>query len=61
MQVLISEAQLSERVQALGTELTAYYAEIDEPLVLVGVLRGSFVFMADLARASENKEDVLSL
>ena len=58
MQVLISEAQLSERIQALGAELTAHYAAIDEPIVLVGVLRGSFVFMADLARAMDRPLEV---
>ena len=53
MQVLISETQLSERVAALGEELTQHYADVDEAIVLVGVLRGSFVFMADLARAMD--------
>ena len=58
MQVLISQTQLSERIGALGAELTEHYAALDEPIVLVGVLRGSFVFMADLARAIDRPVEV---
>ena len=58
MQVLISEAQLTERIQTLGVEVSAHYASVEEPLVLVGVLRGSFVFMADLARAMDRPLEV---
>jgi len=58
MQILISETQLSERVQALGEELTQHYADVDEAIVLVGVLRGSFIFMADLARAMDRPLEV---
>lgn len=46
--VLISEDELQTRIRALGGEITADY-EGREPL-LVGVLKGAFVFMADLAR-----------
>ena len=46
--VLISEDELQNRIRALGKEITADY-EGREPL-LVGVLKGAFVFMADLAR-----------
>ena len=46
--VLISEDELQTRIRALGKEITADY-EGREPL-LVGVLKGAFVFMADLAR-----------
>lgn len=46
--VLFSEEELSRRVAELGSEITRDYAG-KEPL-LVGILRGSFVFMADLVR-----------
>jgi hypoxanthine phosphoribosyltransferase len=49
-EVLIPEETLRARVQALGAEITARYAE-GPPPVLVGVLRGVAVFMADLIRA----------
>jgi hypoxanthine phosphoribosyltransferase len=47
--VLISEREIRERVEALGKEITRDYA--GKPLVVVGVLKGSFVFFADLVRA----------
>jgi hypoxanthine phosphoribosyltransferase len=46
--ILFSEQQLKERVAQLGAQITADYAG-KEPL-LVSVLRGSFIFMADLTR-----------
>jgi hypoxanthine phosphoribosyltransferase len=45
---LISEADLAARVRALGQSITADYQGCE--LVLVCVLKGSFVFAADLAR-----------
>jgi hypoxanthine phosphoribosyltransferase len=47
--VLIPEADLRERVRALGAEITRDYA--GKPLIVVGVLKGSFIFLADLVRA----------
>jgi hypoxanthine phosphoribosyltransferase len=47
--VLIPEAALRARVKALGDEITRDYA--DRSLVVVGVLKGSFIFLADLVRA----------
>jgi hypoxanthine phosphoribosyltransferase len=49
LEVLFSAEQIRERVDELGRELTADYAGKD--LVLVGVLKGSCVFLADLMRA----------
>src|SRR3954467_12499984 len=49
-EVLIPEEMLRARVRALGAEITARYAD-GPPPVLVGVLRGVAVFMADLIRA----------
>ena len=48
-EVLYSEEELSARVHELGAQITKDY-EGKSPL-LVGVLKGSFVFMADLVRA----------
>lgn len=47
--VLITAEELQTRVTELGTQISTDYAG-KEPL-LVGVLRGVFVFMADLVRA----------
>ncbi|HDY7714356.1 TPA: hypoxanthine phosphoribosyltransferase [Vibrio vulnificus] len=52
VEVMISEQTVQERVRELGKQITAHY-QGSEDLVLVGLLRGSFVFMADLARAIE--------
>lgn len=47
--VLISTAEINARIQALGEQITKHYQGVDE-LVMVGLLRGSCVFMADLCR-----------
>ena len=49
--VLISREQLEERIAFLGREISDDYR--DRKPVLVGVLRGSFVFLSDLIRAIE--------
>jgi len=49
VEVFISEERLRARVAELGREIQADHA--GKPLTLVGVLKGSFVFLADLARA----------
>jgi hypoxanthine phosphoribosyltransferase len=46
---LLSEAAIRARVKALGAKITTEYA--GKSLVLLCVLKGSFVFAADLARA----------
>lgn len=46
--VLISEEDLQKRVAELGAQISADYAG-KEP-ILVSVLRGSYIFMADLTR-----------
>jgi len=47
-EVLISSEDIRQRVLELGRQISADYG--DRPVVLVGVLKGSFVFMADLIR-----------
>jgi len=49
LDVLYTPDQLAKRVAELGKEIEHDYQGKD--LVLLGVLKGSFVFMADLARA----------
>ena len=51
MDVLISEAALHKRIRELGAEITAAYAGAGRELVVAGVLKGSFLFFADLCRA----------
>jgi hypoxanthine phosphoribosyltransferase len=47
--VMISAEQIAQRVRELGAQITNDYANTS--LVLVCVLKGSFVFAADLVRA----------
>jgi hypoxanthine phosphoribosyltransferase len=47
--LVVGEADLQARIGELGRQITEDYA--DRPPLLVGVLKGAFVFMADLARA----------
>src|ERR1700748_2007512 len=49
MDVLISKEQIAERVRAIGDQISAEYA--GHSIVLIGVLKGAAIFLADLARA----------
>ena len=49
IEVLLSEEKLQARIAELGVDIARDYR--GKPLKLVGVLKGSFMFMADLARA----------
>ncbi|WP_149142263.1 hypoxanthine phosphoribosyltransferase [Gemmobacter caeruleus] len=46
---MISAKAIAARVEALARDITAHYAGCDR-LVVVGLLRGSFMFIADLVR-----------
>jgi hypoxanthine phosphoribosyltransferase len=48
-EVVVSEEEIQQRIKELGARITEDYA--DRPPLLVGVLKGAFVFMSDLARA----------
>ena len=48
-EIVVSAEQISTRVAELGHEIAAAYP--DPRPVLVGVLKGAFIFLADLARA----------
>jgi hypoxanthine phosphoribosyltransferase len=47
--VLISKEQIDHRTEELAAEINQAYAGAGQ-LVLIGVLKGSFIFLADLAR-----------
>lgn len=48
--VMISQEQIATKVAQLGLAIDEHYQNNAQELVLVGLLRGSFVFMADLCR-----------
>ncbi|MGX8941467.1 hypoxanthine phosphoribosyltransferase [Symbiopectobacterium sp. Eva_TO] len=56
--VMIAEADVRARVSALGQEISQHYRGSDSDLVLVGLLHGSFIFMADLCRAIDVSHEV---
>jgi hypoxanthine phosphoribosyltransferase len=47
--IVVGEKELQERITELGRQITTDYQ--GRPPLLVGVLKGAFVFMSDLARA----------
>ena len=47
--VLVSTAQIQQRVGELARQISGNYAS-SHPLLLVGILRGAFIFLADLTR-----------
>ena len=49
LEVLLSEDQIRQRVNELGAQISAEYANGD--VVLIAILKGSCVFLADLMRA----------
>ena len=54
--ILLSETVLRDRIRELGAQITRDYA--DRPLLIVGVLKGSVIFLADLMRAIGPEVDV---
>jgi len=48
-EILLTEEEIKQRIKELGEQITADYA--GKEILMVGILRGAVVFMADLARA----------
>ena len=49
--ILIPESEIAARVNSLSREINSHYKAVGCPkLVVVGLLRGSFMFIADLVR-----------
>jgi hypoxanthine phosphoribosyltransferase len=51
--ILIPEQELRMIVETLGGEITRHCRKTGGELLVVGLLKGSFIFMADLVRAIE--------
>ncbi len=47
--VVISKEQINEKVKELALQISSDYS--DKDLVMIGVLNGAFIFLADLVRA----------
>lgn len=58
MRIMISSEEIQAKVKELGDEINAHYAQSDKELVLIGLLRGSVIFMADLCRSIEKPHEL---
>ena len=58
MRIMISSEEIQAKVKQLGDKINAHYAQSDKELVLIGLLRGSVIFMADLCRAIEKPHEL---
>ena len=47
---LITKEEIQKRLKELGTQITEDFKNESEPLIVIGLLKGSIVFMADLIR-----------
>ena len=56
LKILLSEEEIKARVQEMGDQL--YDAFHDKNPLFVGVLKGCFIFMADLVRAAQFKSEL---
>ncbi|MCG8686123.1 MAG: hypoxanthine phosphoribosyltransferase [Desulfobacterales bacterium] len=53
---LISETEIQEKTREMGQKIAQDYKDLD--LVVVGVLKGSFIFLADLTRQIEIDHEI---
>lgn len=58
MKIMISEQEIQNKVQELGQRITEHYAQSDKELILIGLLRGSVIFMADLCRQIRKPHEI---
>ena len=49
--VLFSSDVIAKRIEELGAAITKHYKSFPEPILVIGVLHGGFIFLADLVRA----------
>ncbi len=49
--IVVSHQQLETRIREIAADIDRDYADIDKPLLMIGVLKGAVMVMADLARA----------
>ncbi|WP_066803945.1 hypoxanthine phosphoribosyltransferase [Moraxella oblonga] len=56
--VMISADDIAKKVQELGKQISEHYASSDKELILIGLLRGSVIFMADLCRVIDKPHEL---
>ncbi|WWP02380.1 MAG: hypoxanthine phosphoribosyltransferase [Candidatus Dasytiphilus stammeri] len=50
VEIMLTKQVIKNRIIKLGHDISEYYKNSNEDLILVGLLRGSFIFIADLCR-----------
>ena len=58
VEVMIPETEIKARIAELGRQINEHYQDSGSEMVLVGLLRGSFMFMADLCREVQVSHEV---
>lgn len=58
MNVMITAEDIAHKVKELGAAINAHYQSSDKELILIGLLRGSVIFMADLCRAIDKPHEL---
>lgn len=51
VEVMISTQEIANRITELGQSISKYYCNSLSKIILIGLLRGSFIFISDLCRA----------
>lgn len=51
IEIMISEIEIKDRIIELGNQISEKYKDSKNEVILIGLLRGSFIFIADLCRA----------
>lgn len=49
--VVVTNEQIESRINEIAQQIDADYAHLDQPVLLIGVLKGAVMAMADLSRA----------
>jgi hypoxanthine phosphoribosyltransferase len=58
VELLFTAEQIAERVSTLGQAISRDYVHREPPLLLVGILKGAALFLADLARAVDRSVEI---
>jgi len=57
-ELFISKEEIEEIVVRIAKEVDAHYSDIADEIMLISILDGSFVFMADLVRQIEHQVEI---
>jgi len=55
---LLTEEEILARVREIGNRISGDYPDLNRPLLLVGVLKGAALFLADLVRAIQRPVEI---